>query len=92
MSFAVDDLREDILTIFAERQGPWQRELVNEIVRLIGCQKLRDVAAKMAWAHRNKDKQRSYSQRHFQNLTPEQRKLRNERQRAWKAARRASSQ
>lgn len=79
MSWARKDLREDILSLFAETQADQRRALTDELIRVIGCQGLRNVAAKIAWAAANREKQASYSRQWCARLTPEQRKARNAR-------------
>lgn len=64
MNWAQVDLREDILRLFVEVQEPWQPQLVDEIIRLVGCQRLKDTVAKRNWAATNKEKQRLYVARY----------------------------
>jgi hypothetical protein len=63
MSFINEDLREPILTIFAEAQQPFQSQLIDEVIRLIGCQGLKDSAAKLKWSKMNPEKQLAYSRK-----------------------------
>lgn len=60
MSWANQDLREGILSLFAECQEPWHAILLWDIVEICGCQKLRKRQLQIDYAATHQKEHNAY--------------------------------